>query len=141
MSNRIFYSVIGTAAIVSGALFYLFFRDNSYFTVLMNGIMPLERIRILFADISFDFIQFYLPDLLWAFSFGCGLLVIFDPNIKGCIVCALTSALYGAGWELMQYFDVISGTGDMCDVIMYLAAGIILIFICLKRSRKNEENQ
>jgi hypothetical protein len=63
-------------------------------------------------------VQNYLPDGLWAYAFISAILIIWNRQIHPTwliIVCLLA-----AGFELLQYLQLISGTADMIDIAVYL---------------------
>jgi hypothetical protein len=62
--------------------------------------------------------QNYLPDGLWAYAFISAILIIWNRHIHPAwliIVCLLA-----AGFELLQYLQLINGTPDIIDVVVYL---------------------
>lgn len=126
------------SSLVLGWLIYILFRENSQIGVLF-GSAYVQGLRKAVAWLSCDFLQFYFPDFLWGFSLCSGLLAIYDPGLKGCIVCGCTAALCGYAWEWMQYINIVSGTGDIYDILMYSLAGFMCIIINLRRER-NEKN-
>ena len=136
MSKRKKNILFSLISLIVGSLLYILFRKNTYIGGILNGIenIYISRERYLF-QVS-DFFKFYLPDFLWGFSLGCGLIAIHNPRIKGVIICASYSFLCGLIWELLQYLEVLSGTGDIHDVIMYLLASVVCIIINLKETRR-----
>ena len=60
----------------------------------------------------------HLADGLWAYAFASCLLIIWDREIRiGWMLVMLISAI---GFEVMQSFDIVPGTGDWLDVFTYL---------------------
>lgn len=60
-----------------------------------------------------SFLKFHLADMLWAFSFCAALNLVIS---KSKFVCIFVAVLI-AGLELLQYVNIISGTGDILDVL------------------------
>lgn len=60
----------------------------------------------------------HLADGLWAYAFASYLLIIWDRKISP--VWMLLMVASALGFEIMQSFNVIPGTGDGWDVLTYL---------------------
>ena len=139
MSNRLIYAVFCIATLSLGGLLYVLFRENTYIAVLFDGSELFEKIRDMTQHIVNDFFKFYFPDYLWGLSLCFGLLLVFDPQVLGEIICCSVSFCYGVMWECMQLFGVLNGTGDAIDVICYLAASVTAVIICSIRRGQNEK--
>ena len=124
------------AALVVGCFLYVFFRENTYVGNMFDIIEHIEKMRQMFSSQICDLCKFYLPDFLWGFSLSCGLIAIYVPGIKGVIICASVAFLCGCMWELLQCIGVLSGTGDIHDIIMYFLASALCIIINLKETRE-----
>lgn len=119
-------------SLIIGCLLYILFRPNTYIGRIFTGFGCVDTVRQICSHYASDLFKFYLPDFLWAFSLGCGLISIQKPKIVGVVICSFCSFLCGFIWELLQYFHVISGTADIHDVIMYFLASAICIIINIK---------
>lgn len=78
------------------------------------------------------FLRNYIPDFLWAMAFCLCLLVIAGMSIRWSYVIFLfcLCVFTGIAFELMQYKELIKGTGDIIDVVVYAAGaacGILLV--------------
>lgn len=118
----LFLLLSSLAALVTGALIYIFFRRQTIFTAYL-GRFGVKAGAYSSADIPFgDFIRYYLPDYLWGYALCCQAAALFDVlRIKkdgAYILCAAV----GIAWEVLQWSGVVSGTGDCVDCIMYLTA-------------------
>ena len=136
MSKRNLNILLSISALVIGGLIYILFRDNSYIAILFNHIPIIQYIRQHVTTLRVHFIKFYLPDLLWGFSLCSGLHAIYLPNAKTSVLCGITAFSCGAIWEIMQYMGILSGTGDLLDVLMYLFGCLVCIIINLRRDIK-----
>lgn len=136
MSKRKKNILFGLVALIAGCLLYILFRTNTYIGGMLDGMEDIATIRRMCVFEVSDLYKFYLPDFLWGFSLGCGLIAIYNPRVKGIIVCASFSFLCGCMWELLQYLGVLNGTGDVHDIIMYLLASAVCIIINLKETRE-----
>lgn len=134
MSKRKKNILLSLATLLVGCFMYMFLREDTYVGSIFDGIERFETVRQIFSFQTCALCKFYLPDFLWAFSLGCGLIAIYDPGIKGIIICAGAAFLCGCMWEVLQYSGVLSGTGDIHDSIMYFLASVICITINLKET-------
>lgn len=79
-----------------------------------------------FAD-GDTLIRNYLPDGLWAFSFGYAFLLIWNPAWHSAI--HIVPILVFIGFELLQKWRIITGTFDLFDcvayILFYLSASIV----------------
>lgn len=123
MSNQKKYIARCTACLLIGVCCYIFFRPDSYITILHNRLSP-HPIRT-FPNANV-FLRCYLSDFLWGMALALGFLAIYDPHKAiGLFFCCGASALLGCAWELLQYLEVVGGTGDIVDVAMYLSSGLL----------------
>src|SRR5688572_20231141 len=67
----------------------------------------------------------YLADGLWAYAFISSILIIWDRDIN--ILWISIAYLMTICYELFQYNHIISGTGDVYDIIIYF----LFFFIAL----------
>lgn len=72
----------------------------------------------------------YLPDGLWAFSFGYAFLLLWQPRPKSFL--HLVPLLFLVGFEFLQYLEIITGTFDLIDcliyILFYLSASIVFYY-------------
>lgn len=132
MAQRKKNVLLGIIALGFGLLLYVVFRPNTYIGRTMDSLVCMDKVRLICAVYAKDLWKFYLPDFLWAFSLGCCLIAIYNPGARGLFACSAVSFLCGSVWELLQYLNVVSGTADIHDVIMYFLASAICILINLK---------
>ena len=136
MSIRKKNILFSLTALVVGCFLYVFFRENTYVGNIFDSIEIIEKVRQMFSTQMCDLCKFYLPDFLWGFSLSCGLIGIYEPSTKGIIICASVAFVCGCMWELLQRIEMLSGTGDVYDIIMYFLASAICIIINLKETRE-----
>ena len=83
-----------------------------------------------------SFILFHFTDILWALSFTETIYILSKNKYLAVIIVTVFTIVF----ELSQYFGVIAGTGDICDVIYVIAMLIIYLIIMTKRKGpKNEK--
>ena len=139
MSTRKIYCILSLFSLTLGTCMYVLFRENSYIGTVAGNFHIIHNVRALIKPLSSSFLKFYFPDFLWGFSLCCGLLAIYIPAKKGCLICVGTAISCGCTWELLQYLGLVRGTGDLHDMLMYLLAGVLCIIINIVRSRKYEK--
>lgn len=132
MSRRSINILLGTAALVLGCGLYVLFRSSTYVAGVFSGFQWIRFLREWLAPFACGFLKFWLPDFLWGFSFGCYLQAIYLPKGKAALLLGGISLVFGILWELMQYFAVVPGTGDVLDILLYFLASIICTLINLK---------
>ncbi len=132
MNNRIRYLIHSSVSIMLGATIYILTRSRTH-------IHDLFHMPTLFSNAEFfgdDFVRYAAPDFLWAYSFASALHAVFNGQNRK-LVC-FTVLLTGAAFELLQKLSIISGTGDMIDVIMYPTAAIIADYIFFKKKENKK---
>ncbi|MEI6898620.1 MAG: hypothetical protein WCL00_01980 [Bacteroidota bacterium] len=70
---------------------------------------------------------FYLPDGLWAYSFISFILIIWHRKIH--IIWIILVFFIYVLFEILQYFKIIPGTGDIMDIFTYFGCGFIALMI------------
>ena len=132
-----FYVLCGITTLICGLFVYLIFRPNTYVTKFIFGIIPLEPAM----TVKPEWLKYYAGDFLWAFSLSCFIYAIYLPNIKRGLGCSGIVAFVGLSYELMQYFKVVPGTGDIVDVLFYLLAAIAVNIINYLRRKKDDKQK
>ena len=117
-------------ALIAGGLIYMFFRPDTH----IGNIFHQQNLAQLIPIGNFG--RFHLPDFLWGLSLSCCLVAVNNPQFKGVILCSAISFLCGCIWELLQYLEIIRGTGDLYDVIMYFLSSALCIIINLKEKEQ-----
>ncbi len=123
------------AALSIGTILYLLFRPDTHFTALLSTNSLMVNLQQAVAPYLQNWVIFYLPDFLWGFSLACGLTAIYAHKRNGSAWCGLVAFLCGLIWEGLQHGNVVGGTGDGWDIVMYLAAWGMAVII----NRKTKE--
>lgn len=131
-TKTFWFWVIGIFSLILGFLIYLLFRENTIITTQISYIINLVPFRNMFTWAESDFLKYYLVDFLWALSLSCGLHIIFEPKIKVSLICSLVVIALGTAFELLQFFNIINGTGDILDAVSYILAALTVNTINLK---------
>ena len=120
--QKLKYFLLGLVAIVLGLLIYLIFRPNTYVSVSMKMFLKIDM-PVEFSNYNVPFLKYYFADYLWAFAFSCWLRCILFDVRKRDDLCFFIVGITGILYEFMQFFGVVSGTGDIYDCLLYLLAG------------------
>lgn len=129
MNKRRFYAFLSVASLSCGAIIYILFRPTTYIAKAFIKVFPfISEINGLLSLSNCTFLKYYFPDYLWAFSLLCCLNAV-GKQAKTMLYRACAVFLMGALWEIFQYSHIISGTGDLIDVFMYLAAVLSVVLL------------
>lgn len=97
----------------------------------LNVLLPLLAGFALYlpgiAASTHSFISNYLADGLWAYAFMSTILIIWNRHYNAGWILLLF--VLAAGFEICQYTALVSGTGDVYDVIIYYSFFSITIFL------------
>lgn len=93
-----------------------------------------------FLPPEFKLFRNYAADFLWLLSFEFALAPFFKELFPKRYAAALFSVCTAAGalFELLQRLGVFGGTGDIFDVIVYLAAGTLGLLIIKSITKKEK---
>ncbi len=99
--------------------------------IIINVILPILLGVLIYIGDKFhllpNYISNYIPDGLWAYSFTATILIIWNReiNIFWFIILGLCFVIF----EILQYAQILNGTGDILDVIIYFLFGLASIII------------
>lgn len=124
-----------------GSLIYILFRSSTlkmftWFDSLgfIHQINKARTISILYSDKLPDLLLYALPDGFWLFSYISLILYIWKNELKPeNLFWLFLLPIIAILSEVGQLFQIIPGTFDVLDLIMYLS-GTILPFIIYKKS-------
>lgn len=133
IKKRIALMLISISSLFVGLMIYLVFRQNTY----LHCYFFAEFCSYAYLNVErnwiTDFIRYYLPDFLWAFSFGAALTAVsYSHNRIVLILFSAVSFLIGVLFEFVQYFGIVNGTFDYFDVLMYAVAALTCAAINIK---------
>lgn len=133
--KRFWWLLYSLLSLGIGALMYVFYRQDTYIGGLIGEIIS---VSLPIHDIFSAFAAWYFPDFLWMFSLTCALFSIMLPKGKNLLLWCCVAFFMGALWEFLQWRDVVSGTADWWDVILYSMAVILaaIIEILFKKGKK-----
>lgn len=140
LKKRIILSMISAVSLTFGLILYLVLRKDTYF----HGWLPQAFCNLIYSDVErnfiTDFLRYYLPDFLWAFSFSSALTAVTIPlSNKHLFFNSLVVFIVGAAYEALQYFEIVGGTFDLFDILMYAVAVMISAAINIKFFKGEEK--
>ncbi len=139
--ESIYYILVAFISLFMGFLLYVLFRPTTYISSYIFTYFPMLRTNYAFLFPRMRYFTYYLADFLWALSLSCGLHAIFLPKKRGSLYCTITVFLLGSSYELLQHLDVISGTGDIADIMLYVLGSGAVNIIYFTRRDTHEKKQ
>ena len=130
MKKWLFWAAHSVGALLVGGAMYLLFRQGTYLhtffriptTMLSAAVFPGGYV-----------LRYYLPDFLWTYSLCCALYAVALPRGWGRIGLPLCAAGLGGLWEIGQWIGLVSGTGDVWDMVTYGLAAIVAFYINIRK--------
>ena len=112
----ILYSVLSLGA---GALLYGLYRQDTHIGKFIGTVLGTPfPVNNIFSKLA----AWFLPDYLWMFSLTCTLFAVMLPAEKGVLFWCCLAFFSGVLWEVMQWWDIVSGTADLWDILVYSIA-------------------
>ena len=133
-----FNIVISSVSLVFGGTLYVLFRKTTIISEMVESWVDLSAVRSAMLFFSNKFTKYYLPDYFWGLSLTFGLYSIMPYWHFNILWPAVISFLCGLLWELLQFFDWVSGTGDFIDILLYLSAAttaVTINYLILRRKK------
>ena len=122
--KRCLFLLVSVTTLIIGGVLYLFFRKESY----IGQLLPTLTVALPVGPWS-EFILYWVPDYLWGVSLAAALFAVLLPSgIWTWCWCGVV-ACYGAVWEGLQLWKIVSGTADWWDVLSYIAAALTVVII------------
>ncbi len=120
--------------IILGALVYLILDPNILFISMLG--LELKRGAYLYdGNIFFCIIRNYFPDAMWAISLTAFVIFLYR-NRNSFILPTFFVFILGAFIELLQYMQVIHGTGDVFDVLIEIFFSLLTCFFYKRRIKQ-----
>ena len=128
MHNKKINIIISVISLFLGGTIYVLYRGNTHISNFVESFINLTILRNAFKAFDCNFVKYYFIDYLWALSLILALSILF-PIKKQVLQVCLFVFLLGFIWEALQFSSIISGTGDVLDIFMYLAAATTAVII------------
>ena len=126
--------LLSISSLIIGLIIYIFFRNGTYIHTFLKIHNSFNLSHLNFF--GSDFIKYYFPDFLWAFALTNALLALSNKKNKEKMIIGAVVILLSILWEVLQIFEIVSGTFDFIDCFIYLFAVIIAVAIATERKRK-----
>ena len=136
MQNRRLNTALCCSSLAIGGTIYIVCKPDSHISNLFDNVYIIEILRDSFSKINCSILYFYVPDFLWGFSLTCGLVAILTNKYIDIFICGFIALICGVIWEVLQYFNIASGTFDFLDILMYLSAAIVVVIFNLRSFKK-----
>jgi len=117
--------ILGIFLLICGCAIYLLFRSKSLNIYIwcsalgLSHIIDVARIYAMDWDVP-DIIKFCLPDGLYVSAYIIIMDAIWkkeDSHIKHIVICLVP--VFTITSEILQYYGVVKGTFDICDLLFY----------------------
>jgi hypothetical protein len=100
--------------------------------IVWNAILPILAGTVCYwvfsaTTVSFSPVRNYLPDGLWAYAFCSTILIIWDRKIHLPWLFFIISVF--SLFEILQAVNIIAGTGDVLDIVVYLLFGAAAVLL------------
>lgn len=142
MKAKCFYWINIIIPIVLGTIVYILFREDTYISIIFMKIMKEVGIEIALPhnldNPIADFARNHLCDILWAYALTFTVVLAGDFQKKQMIIPFIISAVFGISMELLQKFDIITGTFDYWDIVFQVIASVCAIIIILLHFRRRK---
>jgi len=120
-----------------GFLVYVFFRVTPTYAELilgdiLNSPKVYQQTYLIGQPVIRTLIASYGSDFFWMLSLNLGLIVFFnglEPVSKKIYTAAILAMSAGVIMEALQFFDLIDGTADIRDLLVYFLATILSVFL------------
>ena len=119
-------------ALLIGLSIYVLLRPDSYIHSLVARALDLT-LPPPTPNVFADAVRYYLADALWAYALTFALVVFIEPVPAGVCGC-----LFGLLWEFAQWHGVVGGTFDLTDILMYLSASLLAVWIIKTKIRRTK---
>lgn len=117
-------------ALCIGALFYLFFRKETYLHTFLQTYFQYAPPFIPVRNPILTVLCNHIGDFLWAYALSSALYWIFPKNRYAAVSAFVGASVLGTGLELLQKSEIFSGTFDWLDILAeIIAAGLAVILI------------
>ena len=136
------YFFFGSIFLIAGIVIYLFFRQDTFISVYLSSFFAIEEREIKNKAIKL-FIRNYGADFCWAVSFTFFVHAWLRFSQKELLYLIFCSFL-GIIVEILQYWQIISGTADIIDCSIYLIGTVLAIFmiaLILRKDGKKHEKK
>ena len=109
-----------------GLMIYAIFRPNSFIAGECYLFIP--KIFNSTQILKYEYVSYYIPDFMWAFSICSSLIIIWRRSVKQ-VNLLIAAFSISCTFEFLQYFGFIKGYFDYYDLIMYLMGCVFCVLL------------
>lgn len=137
---RFNYLLISLFSLIAGLAIYIFLRQGTYIHLFLPKNV-LDELTSIYENIPesivVDFFRYYFVDFLWCVSLNFALYMVSDFKKRSAvIIISIVSAVVGSLFEVAQYLDIVTGTFDIADIVMYIVASLCAVMINIKNLKR-----
>ena len=122
--------------LLSGLSIYLFCYENTYINTTIQKFFDISLPYFYYDNIFYHFLTCWACDILWAYSLTFSLYSCFKNFNHSLLVSYIISSVFALIIELLQLFNVITGTFDILDILLEFSAIILAVIIIKKEFSK-----
>ena len=138
----IFWVAIIVFPLAIGLAIYLVFKPSAFISKMISDCFGFQVSHIVIPDNWFlAFVSSYLCDMIWAFSFSSAIILVLNNCYTKYSVSFIICISIGIALELLQKNMVLSGTYDICDLIVESVGSFLSIIIIRTRYSRRKKNE
>lgn len=111
-------------ALLIGFIIYIFFRQDTYIHTLLQNLFGLSLPYLPLGGIFGTLVRNWGGDFFWGMALCFLLAVIFKPFRHKLVFAVTVTVTLGALLEILQFYGVITGTGDFFDIVSEATAAV-----------------
>lgn len=122
--------------IILGGFVYYLYSPEVWFVEKVDTIIGVEiHLSAKRGSFTWEFVRFYLLDMLWAYALVFALFFFMDNNAARLWAIFLLTLSFSCMMEILQLISVVNGTFDIMDIMAMLFAELVAVFV-IKRLLK-----
>ena len=119
--------------LLAGFIYYYLFCPDVILIKKIDSILKVKyHIQIANTNFMVRFARFYLLDALWAYALTHCLFIVLGNTLTALKESFVISVVMSVTMELLQLFNMVVGTFDICDIFVEIAAVFIASIIIIK---------
>lgn len=131
--RRLFTALNILLPLIAGVMVYIFIQKNTHLENVLVGIFAVDFKPLIWSGWTYTFTICWLCDVLWAYSLTFSLWAVLCPWKNAVLFSVVLAFVAGVSFELLQFFEVMSGTFDIFDIILELMAASLAAVVIKRR--------
>ena len=132
-------------SIVMGVIIYILVRPDTYISRIFRDIVNIsgvgDNVSAVCPRPILQFLRYYASDFLWAYALTFAIFYVLRNDKRGILIADGICFVFESSIELLQKFQIVSGTFDWLDILCeFCATAIASLIIKYIRRTKNENN-